>query len=645
MTPFHYTRASDVADAISQIAADPAAKFIAGGTNLIDLMKYDVEHPARLIDISHLPLRSVEETPGGGLLIGALVPNSDLAYHPLIEQRYPLLSRARSWPARRSNCATWPRPAATSCSARGASTSMTPRRPATSASRAAAARRYQASTASMPFSEPAKPASPRILPTCAWRSRRSRPSCMSPARPGRATIAFADFHRLPGNTPQRDTNLEPDEIITAIELPPKGFSANYSYLKIRDRLSYAFALVSVAAALELEGDTIKEARLALGGVAHKPWRDPAAEAALRGQRADAERICASRGPPAAGRQGLRAQQLQDRAGAARHRADARARPRAARRNRNPTRKSGERHGILYRNSDIARRRQGQGHRRSQICRRVQRPRPRPWLCRRSRPSRRGASAASIPAEALRVPGVIDVLTHRNRPPMPDNDDAYKDEVAPEKGSPYRPLYDDRILFSGQPVALVLAEDWETARFAASLVRVEYQERAPRHGSARATRQGIHRREAREAARRCREGVCGGRYAPRGRVFHPDRVPQSDGIVRLDGDLGRRQAHGLRQDAGRAERAAISLRRVRDAAGRGPRHVALYGRRFRRGPAPAIPGRAGGAGGARAEAAGPRRAGPARRCRARLSARRPSNVSRSAPRPAARSTPSCTRRSP
>jgi xanthine dehydrogenase YagS FAD-binding subunit len=104
---------------------------------------------------------------------------------------------------------------------------------------------------------------------------------------GARTIAFADFHRLPGTTPQRDTNLEPDEIITAIELPPKGFSANYSYLKIRDRLSYAFALVSVAAALELDGDTIKEARLALGGVAHKPWRSSAAEIILRGERADA----------------------------------------------------------------------------------------------------------------------------------------------------------------------------------------------------------------------------------------------------------------------------------------------------------------------------------------------------------------------
>jgi xanthine dehydrogenase YagS FAD-binding subunit len=103
---------------------------------------------------------------------------------------------------------------------------------------------------------------------------------------GDRTIAFADFHRLPGDTPQLDNNLRRDEIVTAIELPAQGFAAHYSYLKIRDRLSYAFALVSVAAAFELDGGRIKEARLALGGVAHKPWRDPAAEAALRGQAPD-----------------------------------------------------------------------------------------------------------------------------------------------------------------------------------------------------------------------------------------------------------------------------------------------------------------------------------------------------------------------
>src|SRR5207302_7750816 len=100
---------------------------------------------------------------------------------------------------------------------------------------------------------------------------------------GTRVIAFSDFHRLPGNAPQRDTNLQPNEIVTAVELPARGFAANYTYLKIRDRLSYAFALVSVAAALELDGNAIKEGRLALGGVAHKPWRDLSAEAALRGQ--------------------------------------------------------------------------------------------------------------------------------------------------------------------------------------------------------------------------------------------------------------------------------------------------------------------------------------------------------------------------
>jgi xanthine dehydrogenase YagS FAD-binding subunit len=100
---------------------------------------------------------------------------------------------------------------------------------------------------------------------------------------GERAIAFKDFHRLPGNTPQLDTNLDPNEIVTSVELPAKGFAQNYSYLKIRDRLSYAFALVSVAAALELESGTIRQARIALGGVAHKPWRNPAAEAALHGE--------------------------------------------------------------------------------------------------------------------------------------------------------------------------------------------------------------------------------------------------------------------------------------------------------------------------------------------------------------------------
>ena len=286
MNPFHYTRASDVSDAIRQITADPAAKFIAGGTNLIDLMKYDVEHPARLVDISHLPLRSVEETSGGGLRIGALVPNSDLAYHPQIEQRYPLIASAilsgasqqlRNMASTGGNLVQRTRcfyfyDAVTPCNKR---------QPGSGCSAISGINRINAILGT---SEACIATHPSDL-CVALAALEAIVHVVGPA--GERTIAFSDFHRLPGNTPQRDTNLEPNEIITAIELPPKGFGANYSYLKIRDRLSYAFALVSVAAALELDGDTIKEARLAVGGVAHKPWRVTAAEAALRGQPAGA----------------------------------------------------------------------------------------------------------------------------------------------------------------------------------------------------------------------------------------------------------------------------------------------------------------------------------------------------------------------
>jgi xanthine dehydrogenase YagS FAD-binding subunit len=285
MIPFQYARASDVADAISQIAADPAAKFIAGGTNLIDLMKYDVEHPARLIDISQLPLRGVEETSGGGVLIGAMVPNSDLAYHPLIEQRYPLLASAilagasqqlRNMASTGGNLLQRTRcfyfyDIVTPCNKR---------QPGSGCSAINGVNRINAILGTSQTCIATHPSDMCV----ALAALEAKVHVTGPA--GARVIAFADFHRLPGDTPQRDTNLEPNEIITAIELPPNGFNANYSYLKIRDRLSYAFALVSVAAALELEGDTIKEARLALGGVAHKPWRDPAAEAALRGERAD-----------------------------------------------------------------------------------------------------------------------------------------------------------------------------------------------------------------------------------------------------------------------------------------------------------------------------------------------------------------------
>ncbi len=251
MIDFQYARANDVADAVRQMAADPTAKFIAGGTNLIDLMKEDVERPSRLIDISRLPLKTIEETADGGLRIGALVPNSDLAYHPAIEQRYPMLS----------------------CAILAGASQQLRNMASTGGNLLQRTRCYY-------FYDIATPCNKREPGSgCDAKVHVHGPA-------GERTIAFCEFHRLPGNMPQRDTNLHRDEIVTAVELPARGFASNYTYLKLRDRLSYAFALVSVAAALELEGGAIKEARLALGGVAHKPWRDTAAEAALRGQAAN-----------------------------------------------------------------------------------------------------------------------------------------------------------------------------------------------------------------------------------------------------------------------------------------------------------------------------------------------------------------------
>jgi xanthine dehydrogenase YagS FAD-binding subunit len=286
MINFQYTRATDVADAVRQIAGDPRAKFVAGGTNLIDLMKMDVEQPTRVIDITRLPLKQVELTPGGGLRVGALVRNTDLAYHPLVEERYPVLASAIMAGAsqqlrnmastggnllQRTRCAYF-YDTATPCNKR---------EPGRGCSAINGQNRMHAILGTSDACIATNPSDMSVA--LAMLEAKVHVTGGS----GDRVIAFADFHRLPGNTPQRDTNLDAGEIITAVELPSKGFATNYTYLKIRDRLSYAFALVSVAVGLELDGDIIKEGRFALGGVAHKPWRDPQAEAALRGQPANA----------------------------------------------------------------------------------------------------------------------------------------------------------------------------------------------------------------------------------------------------------------------------------------------------------------------------------------------------------------------
>jgi xanthine dehydrogenase YagS FAD-binding subunit len=280
MNPFHYSKPDSVQDAVQ--LAGPASRFIAGGTNLLDLMKENVTRPERLIDITGLPLREVRETARGGLMIGALVSNADLAWHPLIEQRYPLLSQAIL---------------------AGASPQLR-NMASTGGNLLQRTRCYYFYDASVPCNKrepgsgcPARNGLNRIhaILGASVQCVATHPSDMCVAlaaleavvhvqgRGGARTIEFADFHLLPGDTPERDNQLADDELITAIELPAAGFAEHSHYLKIRDRASYAFALVSVAAAFDMAGPIIHEARLVLGGVAHKPWRDPAVERWLAGK--------------------------------------------------------------------------------------------------------------------------------------------------------------------------------------------------------------------------------------------------------------------------------------------------------------------------------------------------------------------------
>jgi xanthine dehydrogenase YagS FAD-binding subunit len=284
MINFQYVRANSVADAVSLIANNPSAKFIAGGTNLIDLMKMDVEQPSKLIDISRLALDQVEDTAEGGLRIGALVRNSDLAYHPVVWARYPVLSSAIRAGAsqqlrnmastggnlvQRTRCAYF-YDVVLPCNKRAPGSGC------------GALQGHNRMHAILGTSDACIAVFPSDM-CVALALLEAKVHVTGPN--GQRTIPINEFHRLPGDTPQRDNNLEPGEIIVAVELPSAGFASNYTYLKIRDRLSYAFALISVGVGLEIADGRIKAARLALGGVAHKPWRDTRAEAALAGQSA------------------------------------------------------------------------------------------------------------------------------------------------------------------------------------------------------------------------------------------------------------------------------------------------------------------------------------------------------------------------
>jgi xanthine dehydrogenase YagS FAD-binding subunit len=281
MHNFNYTQAQSRNGAIALADQEPGSRFIAGGTNLIDLMKYNITRPDTLVDINGIEdCRTITETAGGGLSLGALVTNAATAYHPLIEQRYPLLSRAilAGASAQIRNMATngGNLLQRTRCYYfYDINTPCNKREPGSGCS---AIGGYNRIMAILGTSDACIAVFPSDM-CVALAALDARVHILGPE--GARTVPFLDFHRLPGDTPHIDNCLSSNELITSIELPANGFSNHYSYLKLRDRNSYAFALVSVATGLELEGGTIKNARIALGGVAHKPWRVPEAEEFLQ----------------------------------------------------------------------------------------------------------------------------------------------------------------------------------------------------------------------------------------------------------------------------------------------------------------------------------------------------------------------------
>ena len=281
MNRFDYARASDVAEAVRDGAGDHV-RYLAGGTNLIDLMKENVERPARIVDINRLDLHRITERDDGGLRLGALATNADTAYDSLIEERYPLLSSAIL-----AGASPQLRNAATNGGNLNQRTrcyyfydTATPcnkREPGSGCGAVGGVNRIHAILGASPSCIATHPSDMCVALAVL------NAQVQVTGHEGDRTIAFEDYHRLPGDEPWRDNTLKPGELVTAIDLPPEKFSTNYTYLKLRDRLSYAFALVSVAVAMKLEDGRIADVRIAVGGVAHKPWRRREAEDAIRNE--------------------------------------------------------------------------------------------------------------------------------------------------------------------------------------------------------------------------------------------------------------------------------------------------------------------------------------------------------------------------
>jgi xanthine dehydrogenase YagS FAD-binding subunit len=284
MEPFRYERAVDVDGAVSAVASADV-KFLGGGTNLVDLMRLGVETPNVLVDVTRLPLDTIDVADNGGLRIGAGVRNSDLAADRRVRTRYPLLSQALLAGAsgqlrnlattggnllQRTRCPYF-QDVTKPCNKREPGTGCPAREGDHSNLAVIGHSEHCVAThpSDMAVALAALDASVNVV-----------------GHAGSRPIPLVDFHRLPGDTPQRDTVLERDELIVSVDVPPLAFAERSTYRKVRERASFAFALVSVAVALDVVDGDVRDVRIAFGGLAHKPWRAFAAEDALRGSKAD-----------------------------------------------------------------------------------------------------------------------------------------------------------------------------------------------------------------------------------------------------------------------------------------------------------------------------------------------------------------------
>jgi xanthine dehydrogenase YagS FAD-binding subunit len=288
--PFAYERAGDAATAVAALGED--ARYLGGGTNLVDLMKLGVETPARLVDVSRLPHAAIEETADGGLRVGAAARNSDVAVHPLVRERSPLLADAllagASGQLRNLATVGGNLLQRTRCSYfQDVSKPCNKRQPGSGCPAREGDHRNLAILGHSSSCVATHPSDMAVALTALG----AAVHVLGPG--GERAIAMPGLHRLPGDAPERDTVLAPGELILAVELPALPWATRASYTKVRDRASFSFAVVSVAAALDVGGGVVRDCRLALGGVAHVPWRAERAEEALRGAPATEDSFAAA----------------------------------------------------------------------------------------------------------------------------------------------------------------------------------------------------------------------------------------------------------------------------------------------------------------------------------------------------------------